>query len=111
MVHISYLPEFIKQAKRLSKKYPSFTEDLRSFINELQQNPFVGVDLGGGVRKIRMPIKSKQRGKSGGARVITANLLVDEETIDVTLLNIYDKSERSTISDVEIRELAKKAKV
>jgi len=31
-------------------------------------NPFEGVDLGMGVRKVRMSIKSKGNGKSGGAK-------------------------------------------
>ena len=70
-------------------------------------NPFEGVDLGMGVRKVRMSIKSKGKGKSGGARVITYSLTADDEDINLTLLTIYDKSERSTISDKEIKDLLK----
>ena len=60
-----------------------------------------------GVRKVRMSIKSKGKGKSGGARVITYSLTKDDEDINLTLLTIYDKSERSTISDKEIKDLLK----
>lgn len=35
MVRISYLPEFLKQAKHLTKKYPSFPEDLKVLIYEI----------------------------------------------------------------------------
>ena len=70
-------------------------------------NPFEGVDLGMGVRKVRMSIKSKGKGKSGGARVITYSLTADDEDINLTLLTIYDKSERSAISDKEIKDLLK----
>ena len=70
-------------------------------------NPYEGVDLGMGVRKVRMSIKSKGKGKSGGARVITYSLTADDEDINLTLLTIYDKSERSTISDKEIKDLLK----
>jgi hypothetical protein len=70
-------------------------------------DPFEGVDLGMGVRKVRMSIKSKGKGKSGGARVITYSLTADDEDINLTLLTIYDKSERSTISDKEIKDLLK----
>lgn len=70
-------------------------------------NPFEGVDLGLGVRKVRMSIRSKGKGKSGGARVITYSLTVDDEDVNLTLLTIYDKSERSTISDKEIKDLLK----
>ena len=63
--------------------------------------------MGFGVRKVRMIIKSKGKGKSGGARVITYNVTEMEDTIDITLLTIYDKSERSNISDKEINDLLK----
>lgn len=108
MVHISYLPEFLKQAKHLTKKYPSFPEDLKVFINEITANPLAGADLGGGVRKVRMAIKSKGKGKSGGARVISFNYVVDEVNWDITLMTVYDKSEKETISDKEIIDLRNK---
>ena len=68
------------------------------------ENPFQGDDLGGGVRKIRMAIASKGKGKSGGARVLTLNVLVSEEN-EVTLLTIYDKNEIDNVSDEYIRWL------
>ena len=52
-----------------------------------------------------MSIRSKGKGKSGGARVITYLLSVIEENVDITLLTIYDKSERESISDNEIKAL------
>ena len=105
MVAIHYLPEFLKQAKYLARKYASFPEDLKTCIQEITDNPFAGADLGGGVRKVRMAIKSKGKGKSGGARVITFNYTLDEGSRDITLMTVYDKSERSTISDQEITAL------
>ena len=108
MVNISYLPEFLKQAKRLTKKYPSFPEDFHTCINEITANPLAGSDLGGGIRKVRMSIKSKGKGKSGGARVITFNMAVDADHRNITLLTVYDKSERETISDAEIIALRNK---
>ena len=74
-------------------------------MQQIIANPLEGVDLGAGVRKIRMAIKSKGRGKSGGARVITLNLHMDEETRKVTMLTVYDKSEKESISDAEISRL------
>lgn len=107
MVNIFYSSEFRKEVKRLAKKYRSIPEDLLELKNRLVENPLEGVDLGFGVRKVRMIIKSKGKGKSGGARVITYNVTEMEDTIDITLLTIYDKSERSTISDKEIKDLLK----
>ena len=105
MIHISYSPEFLKQLKHLAKKYKSIAGDLEVLRDELKQNPYSGADLGGGARKVRLSIKSKGKGKSGGARVITYLLSVIEENVDITLLTIYDKSERESIRDNEIKAL------
>ena len=53
-------------AKKLVKKYPSFKEDLVNFGKSLLENPKQGAELAPGIRKIRMAIKSKGKGKSGG---------------------------------------------
>ena len=65
----------------------------------------VGADLGNGVRKVRMAISDKGRGKSGGARVITYTVKVDEQRGVVTLLTIYDKNEQESISRKDIDDL------
>ena len=54
--------------------------------------------------KIRLAIASKQKGKSGGARVIT-NFVIADAT--VYLLSIYDKSEKENLTDKELDELLK----
>ena len=96
---------FDRQAKILSKKYRSLFDDLESFKKELLKNPTMGNDLGDNFRKVRMAIASKNRGKSGGARVITFTLLVDVEKTKIYLLTIYDKSKQDTISKEEIQLL------
>lgn len=98
---------FLKEAKRIAKKYYSFKEDLEILQNELKINPHSGVDLGNGLRKVRMAIKSKGRGKSHGARVITYILLISENESEINLLTIYDKAERENISKEEIEEITK----
>lgn len=57
------------------------------------------------MRKIRMAISDKGKGKSDGARVITYTIEIDEESGRVTLLTIYDKNEQESISAKEIAEL------
>ena len=96
--------EFKRQFRRLKKKYQSLTDDLEDFQKELIKNPLQGSDLGGGVRKIRMAIASKGKGKSGGARVLTLTVLVSDDA-DVTLLTIYDKGEIENVSDEYIKWL------
>lgn len=93
---------FERQAKRLAKKYPSLKSDLFDLILSLKENPEQGVALGKGCFKIRISIQSKGKGKSGGARIIT-NLVLIRETI--YLLAIYDKSEKESLTNSELKEL------
>lgn len=108
-VSITTLDEFERQARRLSKKYKSLKDDLTNLQKELLENPFQGDDMGGGVRKIRMAISSKGKGKSGGARILTLNVLVSDDA-NVTLLTIYDKNEIDNVSDQYIMWLVKQCK-
>lgn len=105
-VNIGYHPQFLKDAKRLKKKYKSLTDDLRSFVDEIRKKPTMGADLGGGLRKSRMSIASKGKGKSGGARVITFNVQQQGDgNYDITLLTLYDKNEMDNVSDAFLRYL------
>lgn len=107
---IDVLPDFARELKRLSKKYKSLKVDFANLLDELHDNPTAGVDLGNGVHKVRMSIGSKNRGKSHGARVITYVYEVDSENGMISLLDIYDKAERSTISKEEVARLMAIAK-
>jgi mRNA-degrading endonuclease RelE of RelBE toxin-antitoxin system len=95
-------PNFKKEAKRLSKKYPSLKLELKALFEELEENPTLGDPLGSNIYKIRLAIASKNKGKSGGARVLSFVKVM--ETI-VLLFSIYSKSEIDTITDRQIQEL------
>jgi hypothetical protein len=56
-------------------------------------------EIGNVCYKIRLSIAGKNKGKSGGARLIT-HLKIQHNTI--ILLSIYDKSEQSTITDEDL---------
>lgn len=99
---ISTIPLFDKQAKRLSKKYPSIKFDLKELIENLASNPKQGTALGNDFYKIRLAITSKNKGKSAGARVIT---YVKVTGTIVYLTSIFDKSEKSNISNKELKEI------
>ena len=73
-------------------------------IDALQENPIIGEPLGKDCYKIRMAIASKNKGKSGGARVITCVKIVDDT---LYLLSIYDKSEQENMPDDEIDAVLK----
>ncbi len=93
---------FERRVKRLSKKYKSLKGNLADVIALLKVDPQIGFPLGRDCYKIRMAISSKGKGKSAGARIITY-VLVRKEV--VFLLDIYDKSEKSNISDSELKLL------
>ena len=96
---------FAKEAKRLAKKYPSFKQDYGDFLKSIKENPFQGDELTPGIRKIRMAIKSKGKGKSGGARIITYNIIAEQQNGLIVLLLIYDKSDFSTIDTNAVKKI------
>ena len=98
------LRPFDKQLKRLVKKDPSLKKEYIDLIDSLENNPEQGTAIGNKCYKIRLAITSKGKGKSGGARVI-ANLVIEDDA--VYLLTIYDKSEKSNLTDAELAELLK----
>ena len=97
-------PKFDREIKKLAKKYHSIRQDFQVLLNKLQENPTMGEPLGKDCYKVRMAISSKNKGKSGGARVITCVKIVADT---LYLLSIYDKSEQETIADDEIDAVLK----
>jgi hypothetical protein len=91
---------FNREVKRLAKKHRSLKSDLKQLRIDLLKNPTLGTPLGNGVFKIRLAITSKGKGKSGGARIISFVYVYNEQ---IFLMAIYDKSERDSISDDEIK--------
>lgn len=100
--NISLSDRFQKDAKRLSKRYASFKSDLIKLMEDLEENPIQGDNLGKSCYKIRLKIESKKKGKSGGARVMTYVHISHE---DVYLLTVYDKSDRESLENGELEEL------
>jgi hypothetical protein len=87
---------FIRCVKPLAKRYRSFRNDYAKILDELEKNPQLGIDLGDGFRKVRMAIASKGKGKSGGARIITLNLVKRNDCL--YLIYAYDKSDTDNVS-------------
>ncbi|MCU0480026.1 MAG: type II toxin-antitoxin system RelE/ParE family toxin [Anaerolineae bacterium] len=97
-------PEFLRQLKRLARKYPNVTHVVYDLIGELEADnrpgdliPNVGYD----VYKVRLKNPDSQRGKSGGFRVVYYLKLID----NVILILIYSKTEINDISPNEIRDI------
>ena len=104
---VSTTAEFESDAKILQKRHRSFKNDLKDLIISLEENPFQGVELSPGIRKIRMAIASKGRGKSGGARVITYTVIAAEMEGKVYLMSVYDKADFSTVDLSVLKEIVK----
>lgn len=105
MMKIRISDEFKTAYKRLKKKYRSLEADFEALLLSLQQEPLQGVEILEDVRKIRMNITSKGRGKSGGARVIVRVRIVMDE---LQLLYIYDKADFENVSDAYLRDILKR---
>jgi mRNA-degrading endonuclease RelE of RelBE toxin-antitoxin system len=101
---IELTDNFKKEAKRLIKKYPSLKTELAELFTELEENPTAGTPLGNDIYKIRLAVASKNKGKSGGARVLS---FVKVTQTTVLLFSIYSKGELDNLTDKQIQELIK----
>ncbi|TAE38522.1 MAG: hypothetical protein EAZ50_07660 [Runella slithyformis] len=99
---IKTIPTFDRQVKRLAKKFPSFKNDFIAFLGQLTENPAIGTPLGKECFKNRLAISSKNKGKSGGVRIITHVQIAGE---CIYLLSIYDKSQIANLSERELDKL------
>lgn len=104
--NVEIATEAAVEVKRLSKKCRSFKEDFGNLVSVLEQEPVQGEALGKDCYKVRLSISSKQRGKSGGARVITCVKVVHGRVI---VVSVYDKSEADSIKNKEIERRLKNA--
>jgi mRNA-degrading endonuclease RelE of RelBE toxin-antitoxin system len=107
------IDDFKKAAKKLLKKHFSLKDELVQLQNQLLENPKMGTLIHENTYKIRLAVKSKGRGKSGGMRIITHIIEVDisiatnvnQQNITIFLLTIYDKSEIENITDKDLKYL------
>lgn len=110
---IIVIDNFKKEAKPLLKKYPSLRNELEALQVQLLENPRMGVKITENLYKIRLAVKSKGRGKSGGMRVLTyvweisVELEEDADKSETTifLASIYDKSDEENVSDKDIERI------
>lgn len=93
---------------------PAFLTTAKGVLSEAERvdlvtmvaaNPEVGVSLGGGIRKLRIPLKGG--GKRGGARVV---FVFSGEDIPVFLLTVFAKNEKADIGAKERAALIVAAK-
>lgn len=94
--------KFRVSAKKLSRRYPNFLEDLEDFMVQLKNNNPIKSDRLQGypitIYKTRMQNFSIKKGKSSGFRIIY-HIVVNDT---YHLLTIYSKNDRSDISRKEV---------
>ena len=101
---VNILPEFHMRLKRLKRRYPAVTNEVRKLVQQLEQDERPGDKIAGvgyDVYKVRMANPSAQRGKSGGFRAIYYVHLANQ----LMLVTIYSKTEQINISPVKIRKV------
>lgn len=98
---IEYSDNFLKEAKKLSKKYKLLKTDLQQALNEITINQDLGVYLGCYLYKKRVKNSSIPTGKSGGFRVIIYRQVEKK----IILISIYSKTDKETLTDEELSEL------
>lgn len=75
-------------------------EELRKLENVLLENSKAGdaIQGTGGLRKIRVAMENKGKGKRGGARVIYVDIEVKEI---IYFINVYTKNEKDNLTEDE----------
>jgi hypothetical protein len=89
-------PEFLRRARLVGMS----DADRAEVVDRLAADPEAGIELGGGLRKVR--IARRGGGKSGGYRVLH---FYREEGLPVFLLTVFAKNERANITAKERAEL------
>ncbi len=90
------VPQFTKKWQLLGLT----DDDLKALEEELLNNPKAGdvIKGTGGIRKIRIPIENKGKGKRSGARVIYVDIELKET---IYFINVYTKDEKDDLTEEE----------
>jgi mRNA-degrading endonuclease RelE of RelBE toxin-antitoxin system len=95
--------DFVAEYKTLLKKFPTFKNDLKQTLEDLEKDPKLGDQMprvGNNTFKVRLGLKG-QFGKRSGFRLIYH---VDESRHVVTLLALYFKPDTPNLPDHEVAE-------
>ncbi|QKJ23811.1 type II toxin-antitoxin system RelE/ParE family toxin [Poseidonibacter lekithochrous] len=101
---IEYSDSFLKEAKKLSKKFKLLKPDLKQAVDEIETKNDLGVYLGFNLFKKRVKNSSIPTGKSGGFRIIIYKQIENK----IVLISIYSKTEKENLSDDELTDILKK---
>jgi hypothetical protein len=91
---------FLRETKKLSKKYKLIKNDIKQAIKEIEENNF-GTPLGRNIYKKRVANSSIPTGKSGGFRIIVYQKIENK----IVLLSIYSKTYKDSLTNEELRTI------
>ena len=103
VVIVKYSENFLKEAKKLAKKYKPLKTHLQNALKEIESSTELGTALGYNLFKKKVPNSSIPTGKSGGFRLIIYQRVEDK----IVLVSIYSKTKKDSLSDEELRALLK----
>ena len=99
---VSEADSYKKSKKELIKRFRHIDKDIKEFLLSVDTPNDLGVSLGNGFYKARIANTDKNRGKSGGYRLIALLKVVDAK---IYLVYIYDKSDLQNITEEELDRL------
>lgn len=100
---IEYGNNFLKEAKKLSKKFKLLKLDLEKAVEDMKNKEDLGIPLGCNLFKKRIINSSIPTGKSGGFRIIIYRYIKNR----IVLISIYSKTNQDSLSDDEMKALVK----
>jgi mRNA-degrading endonuclease RelE of RelBE toxin-antitoxin system len=107
MIKFLFLQRFIKNVKKLQKKYPNIKDDLKHLSQELSENPQKGILLESNFYKIRLKNSNTKSGKSAGYRVVYYYI---NQKNEICYCTIFSKSDIDTLSDKDLTYLLQEYK-
>lgn len=96
---------FKRCVKRLKKRFPRVSQDVTDVVQNLVENPSLGVVIpgGAGVRKVRVRNRDAGKGKRGGYRLIY--YVEDHPQPVIYLLLLYAKADQADVTRQELLQL------
>jgi mRNA-degrading endonuclease RelE of RelBE toxin-antitoxin system len=103
---VRFTPEFKRNLRALSKKYPHIRSDVQPVIEQIQAGDSIGdrmTGVGYTVFKVRVRNSDALKGKRSGYRLI----YYLQTSAEAVLVTIYSKLEQADISAAQIQRILK----
>ncbi|KAM3110861.1 type II toxin-antitoxin system RelE/ParE family toxin [Phormidesmis sp. 146-20] len=107
-IEVRVSDRFESEVRQLGKRYRRIRLDIQPIIDQLESGELPGDQIPGmnyTLFKVRVKNSDVQRGKSGGYRII----YYLKTEVQILLVTIYSKSDKSDIAADEVREIITRA--